>query len=150
MKAVNLRILAYRILLALPLLGMVGLFLHGQFSLSPNIAISLLLSIFPYLLAASIGFYLLYSLIHKSKFAAVMMILAGILLLFRYADSAAPSGKIASPQEDQFKVMTWNVQRMGLFDNRALVQTNLSRVCATIRREQPDLLILQEISYHQL
>ncbi len=138
------------VLAPVPLAGILALFLYGHLGLDPWVPVALLLTVFPFLFAASIGWYVLYVVLRKTTYSVLLFTLALVLAAFRYTDFIMPTDVSGVEQSSSIRVMTWNVQRMGYFDTREHVPTNLDAATAKIRHAQPDVLVLQEISRRHL
>lgn len=142
----------FLLLLALsPLLGLVWVIQRGGAAMAPGATLAALVTTLPYLCIIIGIFHLALLLVFRNKWLLLPLFLTAALFLWQWGHLFLPFGGSAHPKKTALKVMTWNVQRMGEWEGgKKMTKRRLACISGLLRKEKPDILVLQEITQRQL
>lgn len=138
------------ILISFPFSIWLLLILTESFIVRFHQAFALIVAIIPFVSVIIFGFYLLRILMKRSKKNVILFSLVLIICAFKYTNHWISSGATPSETAIDLKVMTWNLQRLGVLDNPKASTSNIEKLISNIDSNKTDVLILQEISKKQI
>jgi endonuclease/exonuclease/phosphatase (EEP) superfamily protein YafD len=113
-------------------------------------SLSILLTITPFLFIITLLYYLVLLLIKRSRLFLILFISFLLITLIKYADSILSYNPSAPKNSTEISVMTWNVERLGELQNKKQVSQNINTTIHEIQQNNPEVIILQEVTHKQL
>ena len=139
-----------RLLIYFPIVSLIIYTLLGTKILWFHASLSILLTITPLLFIATLLYYLAFLLIKRSKKYLVFFIFILFITLIKYADSIISFNPSAPNNTTKISVMTWNLERLGELRNKKQVSQNINTTINEIQQNNPEVIILQEVTHKQL
>ena len=133
----------------LPLLWLLTYF--GGTTLTPSGWLAAFTTLLPYLYLALFLIYMLLFCLSRNRWLVGLMTGLAFSACLVWGNAFFPRKETAPNHIHPIKVMVWNIQRIGeLSDSKETIIQNIACVANAIRRTSPDILVLLEVTFHQL
>jgi endonuclease/exonuclease/phosphatase family metal-dependent hydrolase len=123
----------------------------GRYTIATPGWLAILITLLPFLYMGLFIYCIFLILIVKKK--AIALILVGCVclsVLILWGAEWFPGGSKPGADDTPLRILAWNVQRMGEFDDRGSIPNKIACVANLVKKESPDLLALLEITKTQL
>jgi hypothetical protein len=122
-----------RVLYILPLLLLSSLILFKNKLIEIQALFTLIITVMQLAFVIVILLYIMILIVKQTKFTLTIALLATSVFLVRYSDSLLSINFKSVPSENTISVMTWNLQRLGVFQRPEDNRKNIMHVIESIK-----------------
>jgi len=135
------------VVLGTPILLLWLLTWYGAVSLTPPGWIAALVTILPYVWILVVAVYALLAILYRTRRTIIVFLVLPVSSLMIWGYSIVPTKEAVPEGVQSLRVMIWNVQRMG---QNTSMGNRTECIVSAVRKADPDILALLEITNHQL